>query len=109
MEPRISLRARVDVPICALVDGFRHECRAFDLSPLGMVFERTRALTGRHLGQVAPYEIHLPGARPIRARARPVWGKQRVLAVKFVLINDADRLTLAELLDHEVRLRQVLH
>jgi hypothetical protein len=109
MERRISMRAQVDVPICALVDGFRHECRAFDLSPLGMVFERTRSLVGRHVGQTAPYEIYLPGARPIRARGRPVWGKQRLLAVKFVVINDADRLTLAEVLDQKLRLRQPLH
>jgi hypothetical protein len=74
-----------------------------------MVFQRTRALYGRHVGQTAPYEIFLPGSRPIRARGRPVWGKQRILAVKFVVINDADRLTLAELLDDKLRLRQALH
>jgi hypothetical protein len=74
-----------------------------------MVFERTRALAGRHVGQVAPYEIYLPGARPIRARGRPVWGKHRLLAVKFVVIHDADRLTLAELLDQKLRLHQMLH
>jgi len=109
MERRISSRAQVDVPICALVDGFRHQCRAFDLSPTGMVFEQTRALADRHLSQVSPFEIFLPGARPIRARARKVWGEKRLLAVKFVMINDADRLTLAELLDRKVRLREPLH
>lgn len=109
MERRISSRAQVDVPICALVDGFRHECRAFDLSPTGMVFERTEALAARHLSQVAPFEIHLPGGRPIRARGRAVWSRSRVLAVKFVMIHDADRLTLAELLDQKVRRREPLH
>lgn len=109
MERRISLRAQVDVPICALVDGFRHACRAVDLSPAGMVFEQTRALAARHLAQVAPFEIHLPGGRPIRARGRRVWGDGRLLAVKFVVMNDADRLTLAELLDRKVRLREPLH
>jgi hypothetical protein len=103
------LRAQVDVPICALVDGFRHECRAFDLSPMGMVFERTRALVGRHMAQISPFEIYLPGERAIRARARPVWGKDRLTAVKFVMIHDADRLTLAEVLDKKVRLREKLH
>jgi head-tail adaptor len=109
MERRISSRAQVDVPICALVDGFRHACRASELSPTGMVFERSRALAGRQMAQAAPFEIYLPGARPIRARARPVWSKHRILAVKFVMINDADRLTLAELLDGKVRLGQRLH
>src|SRR3954470_18665834 len=104
MERRISSRAQVDVPICALIDGFRHECRALDLSPTGMVFERSRALAGRQLAQTSPFEIYLPDSRPIRARARPVWGKQRLLAVKFVMINDVDRLTIAELLDRKVRL-----
>ena len=103
------MRAQVDVPICALVDGFRHACRAVDLSPAGMVFEQTRALKGRALSQVAPFEIYLPGARPIRARGRTVWGKDRLLAIKFVWMNDADRLTLAELLDRKVRLREPLH
>jgi PilZ domain len=109
MERRMSSRAQVDVPICALVDGFRHPCRAFDLSPTGMVFERSRALAGRHVTQVSPFEIYLPNSRLIRARARPVWAKDRLMAVKFVMINDADRLTLAELLDRKVRLREPLH
>ena len=109
MERRMSSRAQVDVPVCALVDGFRHACRAFDLSPTGMVFERTRALAARHLAQVSPFEIYLPGARPIRARARPVWDRDRLLAVKFVAMNDADRLTIAELLDRKVKLREPLH
>ena len=109
MERRISLRAQVDVPICALVDGFRHRCRAFDLSPTGMAFERTPALAARDLAQVAPFEIYLPGKRPIRARGRQVWGHDRLLAVKFVMMNDADRLTLAELLDRKARLREPLH
>lgn len=109
MERRIASRAQVDVPICALVDGFRHDCRAIDLSPMGMVFERSRGLLERNLGQVSPFEIHLPGSRPIRARARPVWGKDRLLAVKFVVIHDADRLTLAEMLDRKVRLGEPLH
>jgi hypothetical protein len=74
-----------------------------------MVFEQTRALRGRALSQVSPFEIYLPGARPIRARGRPAWGKDRLLAIKFVWMNDADRLTLAELLDRKVRLHEPLH
>ncbi len=109
MERRMSSRAQVDVPICALVDGFRHACRAFDLSPTGMVFERSRAFAERPLAQVGAFEIDLPGERRIRARARPVWGKDRVTAVKFVMMNDADRLTIAELLDRKVLLREALH
>jgi hypothetical protein len=108
MERRISSRAQVDVPICALVDGYRHECRAVDLSATGMVFEQTRSLAARDLPILSPFEIYL-GNRPIRTRARRVWSKDRLLAVKFVTISDVDRLTLAEMLDHRVRLRQALH
>ena len=49
MERRVSSRAQVDVPICALVDGFRHACRAVDLSPTGMAVELPRALRERDL------------------------------------------------------------
>jgi hypothetical protein len=108
MERRISSRAQVDVPICALVDGFRHACRAVDLSPTGMVVERSRALASRELPQVSPFELYL-GGRPIRARARPVWSRDRLVAVRFVWMNDVDRLTIAELLDKKARLREPLH
>ena len=70
MERRIASRAQVDVPICAFVDGFRHECRAVDLSPSGMVVEVSRGLGRRALPQVNPLEIYLGGDRPIRTRAR---------------------------------------
>ena len=109
MERRMSSRAQVDVPICALVDGFRHAGRAFDLSPTGMVFERSRSFAERHVTQASAFELYLPGERRIRARARPVWGKDRVMAVKFVMMHDVDRLTIAELLDRKALLREPLH
>jgi hypothetical protein len=109
MERRIASRAQVDVPICAFVDGFRHECRAVDLSPSGMVVELSRGLRRRALPQVNPFEIFLGGDRPIRTRARSVWVRERLHAVRFVAMNDADRLTIAELLDRKVRLREPLH
>lgn len=96
------------MPTYALVDGFRHTCRAIDLSPTGMVVDRSSALAARDLPQVSPFEIHL-GPRPIRARARPVWTRGSLLAVRFVWMNDADRLTIAELLDQKMRLREPLH
>lgn len=108
MERRVSPRAQVDVPICALVDGYRHACRAVEISPTGMLVERSAALLERELPQVSPFEIFL-GARPIRARARPVWSRERLLAVRFVWMHDADRLTIAELLDRKARLREPLH
>ena len=96
------------MPICALVDGFRHDCRAVDLSPTGMVVQRSATLASRHFAQVSPFEIYL-GSRPIRARARPVWSRDRLLAVRFVWMSDVDRLTIAELLDRKARLKEPLH
>jgi hypothetical protein len=118
MERRISSRAQVDLPICALVDGFRHACRAVDLSTTGMVFERSRGLFARELPGLAPFEIYLDGARdsrrsggarPIRVRGRSVWTRDRLSAVRFVVMNDVDRLTIAEQLDRMVRLKEALH
>jgi hypothetical protein len=109
MERRISSRAQVDLPICALVDGFRHACRAVDLSTTGMVFERSRGLFARELCDINPFEIYLAGSRPIRARGRSVWTRERLQAVRFVVMNDVDRLTIAEQLDRMVRLKERLH
>jgi hypothetical protein len=108
MERRLASRAQVDVPICAFVDGFRHECRAVDLSPSGMIVELSRTLRRRALPMVNPFEIHL-GGRPIRTRGRSVWARERFHAVRFVAMSDADRLTIAELLDRKARLGEALH
>jgi hypothetical protein len=109
MERRISSRAQVDVPVSALVDGFLHACRGVDLSPTGMVLERTRALSERDLPSLSPLRIHLEGRSPIHARARAVWSRGRLQAVRFVAMSDADRLTIAELLDRKARLGEPLH
>ena len=108
MERRISSRAQVDIPICALIDGFRHDCRAVDLSAGGMVFLRSRGLAAREITALNPFEIHLPG-RVVRARARSIWTKERLLAVRFVQIHDVDRLQIAEHLDDLARQNYPLH
>lgn len=109
MERRQGARAQVDFPVSALVEGHRHRCRAIDLSTTGMVVERAPALAGRSLPALTPFEIELGAGRPIRVRARPVWDRDNLLAVRFVVMSDADRLTIAEHLDQRVRLRQPLH
>jgi hypothetical protein len=110
MDRRQGARGQVDFPVSAFVDGHRHRCRAVDLSPTGMVIERTPALAERSLAGVTPFELLLSeGQRPIRMRARPVWNRDRLVAVRFVLMNDADRLTIAEHLDQKLRLCEPLH
>jgi hypothetical protein len=111
MERRISSRrARVDMPVFAIVDGFRHSCRAVDLSSTGMVIERTRSLASREPVNLNAYELWLSGeAGPIQARARNVWAQGHLLGLRFVVMNDVDRLNIAEHLDRLHRLREPLH
>jgi hypothetical protein len=111
MDRRLSSRrARVDMPVFAIVDGFRHGCRAVDLSSTGMVIERSRSLAGRELSNLAAYELRLGAEeRPILARARNVWSKEHLQALRFVVMHDVDRLLIAEHLDRLARLREPLH
>jgi hypothetical protein len=110
MERRSSLnRARVDFPVFALVDGFRHACRAIDLSSTGMVIARSRSLRDRELGILNAFELHLKDSRPIRGRARSVWTRDGLHAVRFVTMNDVDRLSIAEHLDRMARLHEEVH
>mgnify|MGYP000045813242 FL=1 len=109
MERRISSRAQVDLPVAALIDGFRHECRAVDLSPGGMVFLRSRGLVSRELSDLSPFELRLEGGQIIRARGRSIWRKDRLQAVRFVWMHDVDRLQIAEHLDALARKQHPLH
>lgn len=109
MERRNAARMMVDVPTWCLLDGFRHACRTVDLSTTGMLVERTRALAERDPPQLGAYELHLDRSRPIRVRARTVRSEGRVLAVRFVVVHDVDRLTIAEHADRFARSNGVLH
>ncbi len=110
MERRGSLnRARVDLPVFSFVDGFRHACRAIDLSSTGMVISRSRALRDRDLPILSAFELHLREQGPIRGRARSVWTRDGLHAVRFVTMEDVDRLTIAEHLDRLARLREEVH
>ena len=110
MERRTSVRFAVDLPAFQLVDGFRHVCRTVDLSTTGMVVQRGRALAGREPPQLGAYEIHLGGKRPVRVRARTVRSEGALVAVRFVVVHDVDRLTIAEHADALARTRAaVLH
>jgi hypothetical protein len=109
MERRIGSRGQVDFPVSALVDGFRHACRAVELSPTGMVVERTKSLAGRTLHLLNVLELRLDGELKIRMRARTVWSKDRLHAVRFVVMQDVDRLEIAEHLDRMAQRREQLH
>ena len=99
----------VDVPTWCLLDGFRHACRTVDLSATGMLVERPRNLAERDPPHLGAYELHLDAARPIRVRGRTVRSEGRILAVRFVVVHDVDRLTIAEHADTLSRAHGVLH
>ena len=109
MDRRHAARAQVDFPVSALLDGHRHRCRAIDLSPTGMVVLRSPSLARRSLPALVPFELELGAGRPIRLRARPIWDRDSLLALRFVVMSDADRLTIAEHLDRRVQLQEPLH
>lgn len=109
MERRSGPRTLCDYRLTALIDGYRHLCRAVDLSVGGLVFERSRCLQERELQQVTAFELDVGRGRPIRLRGRPVWNRNGLTAIRFVVINDADRLTIAEHLDRKRVLGDPLH
>jgi len=108
LERRISPRAQTDLPVSALVDGFWHNCRAVDISPTGMVLERTNSLARRLMRQLNAVALWL-GHGPLTSYARTVWTKGRFMALRFVVMSDVDRLTIAEELDRKTRLHEPLH
>jgi hypothetical protein len=109
MERRNAARMMVDVPTWCLLDGFRHACRTVDLSTTGMLVERSKILAEREPPHLGAYELHLEGRRPIRVRGRTVRSQGRVLAVRFVVVHDVDRLTIAQHADWLGSSSGVLH
>jgi hypothetical protein len=110
MERRLGLRGQVDLPAIQLLDGFGYECRVVDISPRGLVVQRTRALAERPSRLM--YRLELPldgGERRIKAVARPVWTEGLLQALRYVAVDEVDRLEIAELLDRLGRQGAVLH
>lgn len=97
MERRIGLRGRTDFSVTT-TDGFSvREARGIELSGSGLLLDRGAAPS---LPLTLRIEIRLPERmRPILALARPVRSFGSQLALRFIQISDADRLTLAEHLD----------
>lgn len=109
MERRSGPRTLCDYSLTAIIDGYRHLCRAVDVSVSGLVLVRSRVLLDREFYQITAFELDIGGSRPIRLRGRPVWTRDRLTAIRFVAINDVDRLTLAEHLDRKHLLGDQLH
>jgi hypothetical protein len=82
-------------------DGFlTHPVRGVELSGTGIVLDRGRVLEPERLPLTLRLEIRLPERRrPIHAVVRHVRCFGSHQALRFVQIDDADRLCLAEHLD----------
>lgn len=97
----IGLRARTRFPVLVCEGATVAHCRAVELSVSGIVVDRGRELSARELKSHFKLELALPEQRyPVRVLARVarhVAGTS--YAFKFVLISDADRLTLMEHVD----------
>jgi hypothetical protein len=109
MERRNAARMMVDLPAWCVMGGFRHACRAIDLSTTGMVVQRTKNLALREPHQIGAYEFTLGESRSIRVRARPGRADGLLLAVRFVVVHDVDRLTIAEHADALAHTHGVFH
>ncbi len=107
MNRRVGVRGRTDFGVIAK-DGISITlCRGIEVSPTGLVVDRGRSISGRDERLLQRLELRLPERLAgIVALARPVWSFGSQQAFRFVRMNDADRLTLAEHMD-VLRLRGV--
>lgn len=100
MTRRLGLRGRTDFPVLARAGALATSYRGVELSATGIVLDRGRELAARDEALTYELELRLPErVRPIRALARRVWSRGSLVALKFVRLGDADRLSLAEHLD----------
>src|SRR5262245_53954070 len=102
MERRRGLRLGTDLGLTAFRDGVAFRCRAFDLSCGGALVydpsQRTPPLVQR-------VELDLDRMTRIVTLARTIWAKGAWQAVRFVGLDDVDRLDIAEHLDKRERCR----
>jgi hypothetical protein len=100
MERRVGLRARTDFGVITRRGARLARCRGIEVSSTGIIVDRGRAQRHEEMGLLVNLELNLPErVSPLRALARPVWSFGSQLALRFVRISDADRLTLAEHID----------
>lgn len=100
MLRRMNQRARTDCSVTTRQGSVVGSYRGVELSPTGIVIDRGRPIEARDQRLFVKMEIVLPERqRPLFALARPVWSFGSQQAFKFVRMDDADRLSLAEHVD----------
>ena len=103
-ERRREMRVRLEVPITAKVRGRKHPFRLLDLSCTGAQIERGPDSLPPPL--VHTLELDLGGDFPLRLLARTVWTTTRRHAVVFLAMDDMDRVTMGEVIDHLLERRE---
>ena len=92
-------RAEIEFPVIERDGGFSFWCRALNVSSSGILIDRGDQSAKRR-GSLIRLELHLPGQpEPIEVNASFVWSDGSKLGLKFVGLDDAARLALAEALD----------
>ena len=100
----MGVRGAVEFPVLVYDGVVASHCYAVEVSSTGIVLERSYLGVHQERRGSVRLELYLENApRPIRVLARSVrWIGTRE-AYKFTTIDDVDRLTLTEHLDHLAR------
>ncbi|MEZ4226592.1 MAG: hypothetical protein R3B13_36935 [Polyangiaceae bacterium] len=100
MVRRQGMRGRTDFKVIQRNGTRMSICRGIEVSASGIVVDRGRPVSQGDQSVIQRLELRLPERlRALVAVARPVWARGTQQAFRFVEMNDADRLTLAEHLD----------
>ena len=96
-------RLSADLAMTSYRDGYAKACRAVDLSASGALIRR---ISSHKPPMVQRIELHLGRGEPLEVLARTVWSNHELHAVRFIGLNDVDRLDIAEYLDALERRRR---
>jgi hypothetical protein len=105
VERRFSARAQGDFPV-RIGDGLMaySDARGVDVSATGVLIARVRPLASNEDRLYFAIEMTLPDTgESITVLARPVWTSGPYQALKFIRMNDVDRLSIAEHVDRAGR------
>ncbi len=101
MRDRTGFRARTDFDVVARDGGMVSHCRAVDISASGILLDRGREVRTTDERLLVGLELMLP-ERPgvvLHATGRFVWSLGSQQAFRFVVMSDADRLSVAQHID----------
>lgn len=95
---RQDQRVPFDCPITISAGGPKRRGRILDLSCSGarIAYENSRMQVPVSAHRV---RIEPPGAEPVEVLAMPVWRTRFSYGVRFLLVDDLERLAVAELMD----------